>query len=448
MIRHRLTSIASLVAAGATVLGLWSAQANAQLVNTFGARFPATMNNITLPSYTLQGGGNALLVGMYIDINYTPSAAQFAGVAADSVVTDGRASMFYFKNPATTGSITFTTSAFPANGNGAYFLYEFSGVNHATPVDTGIGATIATTTNNKFVVNYLGANNADGTTVVPDTAVGSILTKAGAADAEGATNLGGSVVSGYSESDFTGVAGDKSVAWTNFGGGENRGQVSIAIDAPRPPSGLTLIVNKTNGQAKIKNTSAAPVSMDYYSIKSAGSALDVAGWSSLDDQNYDVGLPSDFSGNGVVDNADLTAWKGAFGPSLVGDADGDGRTNGRDFLTWQRQLGRNPTSADGWAEAGGSSSSELVELFLNGATVLDPNEEVSLGAAYNEAIFGAADGDLNFVISNAQNDVFYLGQVSYVNSFATAVPEPTSLGLVLCALGAVAGARPSRQRVR
>ena len=113
---------------------------------------------------------------------------------------------------------------------------------------------------------------------------------------------------------------------------------------------------------------------------------------------------------------------------------------------WQRQLGKTPTSADGWAEAGGSSSSQLVELFLNGATVFAPGEEVPLGAAYNEAIFGANDGDLQFLASLSHNDILHIGAVSYVNSFVTAVPEPTSLGLGLGAFGAIASARRGRKR--
>jgi hypothetical protein len=447
MIRHRFSSIASLAAAAATLIGLLGAQANAQLVNTTGARFLANANDITLPAYTLQGG-NALVVGTYIDINYTTSNVMFAGVAADNVVTAERASLFYFKNPAATGSVTFTTSAFPANNNGAYFLYEIAGVNHATPVATAVGPSITTTANNMFIINFLAANNSDGTGPIPDAATASILTKAGAADAEGATNLGGSIVSGYAEGQVTGGAGAKSVTWTNFGGGENRGLASIAIDAPPPPSGLTLIVNKTNGQARIKNTSAAPVAIDYYSIASPGSAMDAAGWTSLDDQNFDVGVPADFSRDGAVGADDLTAWSGAFGPSLVGDANGDRSSDGQDFLIWQRQLGQTATSADGWAEAGGSSSAQLVELFLNGATVFAPGEEVPLGAAYNEAIFGANDGDLQFLVSLSHNDFFYSGAVSYVNSFVTAVPEPTSLGLGLGAFGAIASARRARQRAR
>jgi hypothetical protein len=133
----------------------------------------------------------------------------------------------------------------------------------------------------------------------------------------------------------------------------------------------------------------------------------------------------------------------------VGDASGDKVSDGQDFLMWQRQLGKTATSADGWAEGGGSTSSTLVELFLNGATVFAPGEEVPLGPAYNEAIFGAADGDLQFLVSLSHNDIFYSGAVSYVNAFTTAIPEPTSLGLGLGAFGAFgacASARRGRRR--
>jgi hypothetical protein len=346
------------------------------------------------------------------------------------MLTDTRTSVLYFPNPAPSGAITFDLSAI--NGTqltSGYFIYELAGVNLSTPAVTGTGNMFTTTFPNQFVINFLGANNNTGADATP--AAGSILTKSGVGNGNGQFG-GGAVVAGFADGTATGSVGAKSVAWANFGG-LAAGQVSIGLNAPPPPSGLTLIVNKTNGQAKIKNTSAAPVTMDYYSITSPGAALDTAGWNSLADQNYDAGLPADFTGNGVVDNLDLTTWKGAVGPSAAGDANGDGRTDGRDFLLWQRQLGQTPSSADKWAEAGGSTSSVLIELFLNGATVLDPNEEVSLGAAYNEAIFGAADGDLNFTSSNGESDTIFSGSVSYVTSFATAVPEPASAVMALVA---------------
>jgi hypothetical protein len=49
---------------------------------------------------------------------------------------------------------------------------------------------------------------------------------------------------------------------------------------------------------------------------------------------------ADFNRDGSVDGDDLTEWQAAYtlGTS-AGDADGDGVSNGRDFLIWQRQFG-------------------------------------------------------------------------------------------------------------
>jgi endonuclease/exonuclease/phosphatase family metal-dependent hydrolase len=51
---------------------------------------------------------------------------------------------------------------------------------------------------------------------------------------------------------------------------------------------------------------------------------------------------SDFNFSRTVDNADLTAWQNGYGIAngatrAQGDANGDGRVDGRDFLVWQQQ---------------------------------------------------------------------------------------------------------------
>ncbi len=52
------------------------------------------------------------------------------------------------------------------------------------------------------------------------------------------------------------------------------------------------------------------------------------------------GLAADFDNSGGVRAADLALWRSNYGPSAVGDADGDNDTDGNDFLIWQRELGQ------------------------------------------------------------------------------------------------------------
>ncbi len=120
----------------------------------------------------------------------------------------------------------------------------------------------------------------------------------------------------------------------------------------------SLTVNKTNGQVSITNTTTATLNLEFYRISSAGSALNVAGWNSLDDQNYDA-----------VDGPDAG--------TVAGDNDGEG-----------------------WDEAGGSNASQLVELFLgeNGSSFA-PSETLNLGNAFNTSVFGSGNnGDLQFTL--------------------------------------------------
>ncbi len=73
-------------------------------------------------------------------------------------------------------------------------------------------------------------------------------------------------------------------------------------------------------------------------------ALKDIGWSILQPvpppfptPNYN---PADFNEDTFVNAADLTQWKSAFGLNANGDANGDNRTDGADFLLWQRNFGR------------------------------------------------------------------------------------------------------------
>jgi hypothetical protein len=70
------------------------------------------------------------------------------------------------------------------------------------------------------------------------------------------------------------------------------------------------------------------------------------------DQLLSARLPGDFNGDyytvgGGIDDADLAIWQAGYGLDALGDADGDGDTDGRDFVIWQRNFspGSNLTSS-------------------------------------------------------------------------------------------------------
>jgi parallel beta-helix repeat protein len=55
---------------------------------------------------------------------------------------------------------------------------------------------------------------------------------------------------------------------------------------------------------------------------------------------FSAAVPTaDFTGEGVVNVDDLAVWRTAFGSTAAADANRDGRSDGADFLLWQRQLG-------------------------------------------------------------------------------------------------------------
>jgi hypothetical protein len=204
---------------------------------------------------------------------------------------------------------------------------------------------------------------------------------------------------------------------------------------PVPPPSVapvpTLIVNTVTGAAAIKNNSPAAVNIDYYEIASPSGRLNAANgaWNSLDDQNIDAGLPSDFNNSTSVDGADLTVWKGAYVTNANGDADGDGDSDGNDLMIWQRQVGQSAGPGDSWDESGGNTDNLLVELFLNGSTNLAVNEQIGLGSPFRT---GAAQ-DLTFKFGLAGGGLAE-GAVVYVTTGpASAVPEPAACGLIAMA---------------
>jgi hypothetical protein len=81
----------------------------------------------------------------------------------------------------------------------------------------------------------------------------------------------------------------------------------------------------------------------------------------------------DFTGDGIVNAADLQSWQNNFGtPAMAtrsqGDADNDGDVDGGDMLVWQRQVGVNAnTSISAVPEP---SAAALILFALSGPTFL------------------------------------------------------------------------------
>lgn len=178
--------------------------------------------------YTLQGGGNALVFGVYADNAITYSNPQYGGAAADAVITDGRVGLFYFENPAASGNITFDVDLTVADAG--YFLYELSSVDTSMSAITSIDTSITTTADSQFVINYAGMNFGDGTGTTP--AAGSIITTSSVYDIDGGGG-GGALAHGTG---FAGLAGVQTLGWDRMNGNDS-GDVAIALfDAPGGPT--------------------------------------------------------------------------------------------------------------------------------------------------------------------------------------------------------------------
>jgi hypothetical protein len=137
------------------------------------------------------------------------------------------------------------------------------------------------------------------------------------------------------------------------------------------------------------NNATVPVNVDFYRLASPGMALSLAGWNSLDDQNYDA-----------VDGGDAG--------TEAGDSDGEG-----------------------WDEVGGSNASQLVELFLGeNGSMISPGESLNLGNAFNTSVFGPGnDGDLQFTFGLV-GGLQITGNVNYVGGPAGVLGDYNNNGTV------------------
>jgi hypothetical protein len=133
------------------------------------------------------------------------------------------------------------------------------------------------------------------------------------------------------------------------------------------PGTLTLEVNRSNGQMRIKNANAGAFDFGYYTISSAGNSLKCSGWNSLDDQNINA-----------VDGPD------------PGNVAGD-------------------SLLEGWDEAP-CTAGRMTEAFLNGQSTLAVNNGFTLGTPYDN-------------ITNAEDLVFQYRDMNRPTALTMGVVE-------------------------
>jgi hypothetical protein len=127
---------------------------------------------------------------------------------------------------------------------------------------------------------------------------------------------------------------------------------------------LKLVVNTLTGVVTLANDSGSGFDIDSYEILSPSSSLDPAGWSSLQQQ--------DFEGNGA------------------------------------------PGTGNGWEVAGGVGADQLIESYLLGSSVFSDGASVSLGQAFDHDKIGVQQ-DLQFLYHEVGTGGFLrTGLVEYV----------------------------------
>ena len=129
-------------------------------------------------------------------------------------------------------------------------------------------------------------------------------------------------------------------------------------------------------------------------------------------------LPADFNGNGKVDGADFLTWQRNFGKTggtkADGDANGDGNVNGTDLAAWKAGFGSVAASAAASSSASVSSSAALMaeeEVAAASAPATEPIE-TSTAPAVAETSSAASRGRFDSLAS--------LGRVSVAAKAAAA----------------------------
>lgn len=410
----------------------------------------ATTPGSSTYTYTLVNPTSArvIVAGYYNDNGTAAASMSFGGNAATKFAVNGRTSIgcYILPEPAP-ASITITATLSGAGAPTAgFFIYELSGVDTSgggATIDSGTGASIATTAADKFVINFKGINNSTGAGTVP--ASGSIISSANAAvfDINGGIG-GGALARGHGSA---GPAGTKTLGWTAGADGE----VSLAFvqlgDPDSDDDGLTdewelswaAITTLPQLDGTITTPSGSGDGSGDWDGDGHSDFTEFNGGVNSSDPTLSASVPGDVDGDSFSDAVEIAHF-GNLNQTPGGDFDGDYATNMVEITA-----GTSPTNssiwpdtdndlmADGWEAAHGLSvgtDDSADHADADGLTNLD---EFQAGTDPQDAAWapgGAAlahrwsfGGDLADSIGGsdaqiANDDVLNVGLSSSINATA------------------------------
>ncbi len=154
-------------------------------------------------------------------------------------------------------------------------------------------------------------------------------------------------------------------------------------------------------------------------------------------RNYQTQLPpaqlaiADLNNDGVYNHEDLPVWQNSYGLNNGGDVDGDGDTDGRDFLFWQRTATMNPADLNGDYVV---DSLDLAEWRQTYAYVVEADANFDGVIDMADYDIWAAENGLSWTFPQAFMAPPLASQIGDIQAGVVVVPEPGTAILALLVL--------------